>query len=91
MTEDQLEQETLGWLSEVCYAVHSGYDIAHDGPDPQRASYREVVLAGRLREAIARLNPQVPAAAREDAPHRGLDFGIPSLPLSCQKLILFFT
>lgn len=79
MTEDQLEQETLGWLSELGYAIHSGYDIAHDGPNPQRASYREVVLAGRLRDAIARLNPQVPAAAREDALHRVLDLGIPSL------------
>lgn len=79
MTEDQLEQETLGWLSELGYSVHSGYDIAHDGPNPQRASYREVVLAGRLREAIARLNPQVPAVAREDALHRVLDLGIPSL------------
>ena len=49
MTEDQLEQETLGWLSELGYSVHSGYDIAHDGTNPQRASYREVVLAGRLR------------------------------------------
>ena len=80
MTEDQLEQETLGWLSELGYAVHSGYDIAHDGPNPQRANYREVVLAGRLREAIARLNPQVPAAAREDALHRVLDLGIRKRP-----------
>ena len=79
MTEDQLEQETLGWLSELGYAVHSGYDIAHDGSNPQRSSYREVVLAGRLREAIACLNPKVPAAAREDALHRVLDLGIPSL------------
>ena len=38
MTEDQLEQETLGWLSELGYAVHSGYDIAQDGPNPQRAN-----------------------------------------------------
>ncbi len=79
MTEDQLEQETLGWLSELGYAVHSGYDIAHDGPNPQRASYREVLLVGRLRDAIARLNPQVPTVAREDALHRVLDLGIPSL------------
>jgi len=79
MNEAQLEQETLGWLSELGYAVHSGYDIAHDGSNPQRSNYREVVLAGRLREAIARLNPQVPAAAREDALHRVLDLGIPSL------------
>jgi type I restriction enzyme, R subunit len=79
MTEDQLEQETLAWLAELGYAVHGGYDIAHDGPNPQRASYREVVLAFRLREAILRLNPNIPTAAREDALHRVLDLGIPAL------------
>lgn len=79
MTEDQLEQETLSWLAELGYTVHSGYDIAHDGPHPQRAHYREVVLAGRLREAIARLNPQVPASAQGDALQRVLDLGIPAL------------
>lgn len=30
MTEDQLEQETLGWLAELGYAVHSDYDIARE-------------------------------------------------------------
>ena len=40
MTEDQLEQETLGWLAELGYAVHSGYDIAHDGPNPWRSGSR---------------------------------------------------
>ncbi len=79
MTEDQLEQETLAWLAELGYAVHSGYDIAHDGPNPQRAHYREVVLVGRLREAIGRLNPDIPPAAHEDALQRVLDLGIPSL------------
>lgn len=28
MTEDQLEQEVLGWLSEVGYRVVCGYDVA---------------------------------------------------------------
>lgn len=79
MTEDQLEQETLAWLAELGYAVHSGYDIAHDGPNPQRANYRQVVLPFRLREAILRLNPHIPTAAREDALQRMLDLGIPSL------------
>lgn len=79
MTEDQLEQETLGWLAELGYAVHSGYDIAHDGVNPQRAHYRQVVLPFRLREAIQRLNPNIPTGAREDALQRVLDLGIPSL------------
>lgn len=61
MTEDQLEQETLGWLSEVGYAHLYGPDIAYDGDNPERESYRDVLLTMRLRTAIARLNPQVPA------------------------------
>ena len=79
MTEDQLEQETLGWLAELGYAVLAGPDIAHDGPNPQRVSYRQVLLPFCLREAIGRLNPDVPAAAREDALHRVMDLGTPSL------------
>jgi type I restriction enzyme R subunit len=32
MTEDQLEQETLGWLTEAGYSLHRyGLDIAPDG------------------------------------------------------------
>ena len=64
MTEDQLEQEALSWLAELGYAVHAGPYIAHNGPNPQRADYRQVILPFRLREAIQRLNPGIPTAAR---------------------------
>jgi type I restriction enzyme R subunit len=67
MTEDQLEQETLGWLAEVGYTARSGPDIAHDGPDPQRTGYGQVILPQRLRAAIDRLNPHISASARDDA------------------------
>ena len=78
MTEDQLEQETLAWLQDLGYAVRSGFDIAPDGPNPQRANYREVLLLGRLREAIVRLNPAIPAAAREDAVQQVQNLGLPA-------------
>ena len=78
MTESQLEQETLAWLAELGYAVHFGPDIAHDGANPQRTSYRQAVLPFRLREAIRRLNPDIPTAAREDALQRVLDLGVPA-------------
>jgi len=82
VTEDQLEQEALGWLTDVGYAHHFGPDIAHDGVDPQRTDYRQVILAFRLREAITRLNRTIPLAAREDALQQVLDLGIPALLLA---------
>jgi len=77
MTEDQLEQETLGWLADVGYTHLYGPDIAFDGPNPERTNYQQVVLTFRLREAVHRLNPNIPTAAREDAIKQVLDLGIP--------------
>jgi type I restriction enzyme R subunit len=79
MTEDHLEQEVLGWLADVGYTPLDGPDLAPDGSRPERGHYREVVLEGRLRGAIARLNPAVPTAAREDALRQVLDLGTPAL------------
>ena len=85
MTEDQLEQECLGWLGELGYTHLYGPDIAHDGSDPERESYRDVLLAMRLRAAIAKLNPKVPLVAREDALRQVLDLGV-SVQLSANRL-----
>ncbi|UCO96399.1 type I restriction endonuclease subunit R [Metapseudomonas lalkuanensis] len=85
MTEDQLEQETLGWLNELGYTHLYGPDIAHDGDNPERESYRDVLLTMRLRAAIARLNPHVPLAAREDALRQVLELGVP-VQLSANRL-----
>ena len=79
MTEDQLEQEALTWLHDVGYTHRHGPDIAHDGAAPERAGYRQVVLAERLRAAIDRLNPGVPDAARDDALKQVLELGTPVL------------
>ena len=79
MTEDQLEQETLGWLAEVGYSQCYGLEIAPDGPTPERSSYSQVLLVGRLREAIDRLNPHVPAVARIDALQQVLNLDTPVL------------
>ncbi|MEN9627818.1 MAG: hypothetical protein RJA10_1045 [Pseudomonadota bacterium] len=79
MTEDQLEQECLAWLQELGYEHRYGPDIAPDGPSPERASYREVVLAQRLRKAVDALNPAVPPAVRADAVQQVLNLGTPVL------------
>lgn len=79
MTEDQLEQEALGWLTEVGYTHRYGPDIAPDGDSPERADYLQVLLPFRLREAIHRLNPQIPTLAKEDALKQVMELGVPSL------------
>ncbi|HMN77939.1 MAG TPA: type I restriction endonuclease subunit R [Burkholderiaceae bacterium] len=82
MSEDAVEQAMLEWLAGLGWSTAHGPDISP--PDartqgPERASYREVVLAGRLREAIARLNPHVPPGARDDALRRVLSPNVPGL------------
>ena len=79
MTEDQFEQEALGWLGDVGYALANGPEIAFDGANPERPDYKNTLLPFRLREAINRLNPNIPLAAREDAFRQVQDLGIPSL------------
>ncbi len=78
MTEDQLEQATLGWLAELGYAHLYGPDIAFDGTAPERKDYREVLLIQRLSEAIDRLNPGIPLLARQDALQQVVNLGIPA-------------
>ncbi|TCQ81606.1 type I restriction endonuclease subunit R [Pseudomonas sp. JUb52] len=85
MTEDQLEQETLGWLTEVGYTHLYGPDIAYDGESPERDNYRQVVLVERLRSVIAKFNPKVPLVAREDALKQVLELGLP-VQLSANRL-----
>ena len=79
MTEDQLEQEALGWLADVGYSLVYGPDMAPDGTAPERDNYRQVILTRRLRAAMERLNPGVPAAARDDALKQVMDLGCPAL------------
>jgi len=86
MTEDQLEQEALGWLTDVGYTHLYGPDLAPDGDRPERQSYQQVLLLERLRHAIGRLNPDLPAAAREDAARQVIDLGIPSLLTANRRL-----
>ncbi len=65
--ESDIEEASLNWLAELGYTVLHGPDIAPDTPDAERASYNEVILTRRLRQSVARLNPEIPAEAQEEA------------------------
>ncbi|MEK7717187.1 MAG: type I restriction endonuclease subunit R, partial [Pseudomonadota bacterium] len=68
-TESIVEDAALAWLEELGYAVVHGPEIAVGEPAAERSdpNYRDVVLEGRLRQALVRLNPDLPPDAIEDA------------------------
>ena len=74
LNESIVEDAALEWFGELGYAVGHGPHLAPGEPaaerepersgDSRRQSFGEVVLVGRLREAIRRLNPAIPEEAR---------------------------
>ncbi len=69
LDEAQLEIATVDYFRELGYEYIHGVQIAPDGEAPERADYGQVVLVGRLRDALTRINPGVPDNAIEEALH----------------------
>ena len=67
ITESVVEDAALAWLEDCGWDIAHGPNIAPDAPDAERADYGAVVLEGRLRGALDRLNPDLPAEALDDA------------------------
>ena len=65
--ESDIERAALAWLKSLGYLILSGPEIAPGEPAAERDNYGQVVLEYRLRQALARLNPQVPTDALEEA------------------------
>ena len=77
--ESDIEEASLKWLANLGYTVLHGPNIAPDTPDAERCSYKEVVLKHRLRDAVARLNSEIPADAQEEAIRKVLHPDSPAL------------
>jgi type I restriction enzyme R subunit len=78
-TEAHVEAAALEWFAELGYAVAYGPTISPGEPTAERVSYADVVLVGRLRDAVDRLNPALPAEVRDNAVGKVLDLASPSL------------
>ncbi|NLH18384.1 MAG: type I restriction endonuclease subunit R [Phycisphaerae bacterium] len=66
-SESVIEQAALAWLESLGYLIISGLEIAPGEAMAERDDYGQVCLSRRLRQALQRLNPQVPADAIEEA------------------------
>ncbi|MBK7046471.1 MAG: type I restriction endonuclease subunit R [bacterium] len=67
--ESIVEEAALAWLGGLGCGVQNGPAIAVGESEAERTdpNYRDVVLDGRLRDALVRLNPDLPPEALEDA------------------------
>jgi type I restriction enzyme R subunit len=63
----KISESAIEQLEALGYAYASGPEIAPDGSAPERTSFEEVLLLGRLERAALRLNPGIPAAKRQEA------------------------
>lgn len=79
--ESVVEEAALAWLTDLGFAVLHGPDIAVGEPSAERndPNYRDVVLERRLRQALVRLNPNLPPEALEDAWRKLTRMDAPSL------------
>lgn len=66
-TESTVEEAMLEWADELQYGILHGPEIGPDEPASERASFGDVLLVARLKDALARLNPAVPVGALDDA------------------------
>ncbi len=67
LSESDVEEVALGWLSDIGWRVVHGAEIGPGASGEERGDYSEVVLERRLRDALARLNPELPTETLDDA------------------------
>ncbi len=67
LNENVLEQACLEWFGQLGWQIAHGPDLSPGGSHSEREDYRQVLLAGRLRSALERINPEIPPAAIEEA------------------------
>jgi len=67
ITESHIEEFAIELLEKQGYEYIYAPNIAPDGDTPERESYEQVLLLDRLRRAVKRINPDIPAEQQDEA------------------------
>jgi type I restriction enzyme R subunit len=89
--ESTVEDAGLELFADLGYAILHGPDIAPGEMFTERKEYWEVLLVGRLKEALARINPKIPAEAIEDAIRKIRHLETPNLVENNSRFHRFLT
>ena len=77
--EEALELATLEILNELGYEPIKGPDISPGGEYPERESYSDVILQDRVKNALFKINRNLPQEAIDEAYRQIIAFNSPSL------------
>lgn len=67
LNESAIEAFAVKLFERLGYTAVHGPDIAPDSETPERSDYAQVLLTGRLDDAIRRINPRLPADVLQQA------------------------
>ena len=79
ITESAIEKFAIELLEKQDFHYIYGPDIAPDTDNPERETFEDVILHERLRQSVARINPEIPPDIREDAIKKILRLNSPEL------------
>ncbi|BDQ03947.1 type I restriction endonuclease subunit R [Ignavibacterium sp.] len=79
LIESDIEQFTIELLENLGYEYVSPASISPDGDQPERQTFDDVLLINKLKNAVDRINPTIPAEAKEDAIKQILRISSPDL------------
>ena len=78
-TESVVEEAAIQYFQDIGYAYLPGPEIASDGLFAERSGYGDVVLHQRLKNAVSRINTDIPPNAIEDALRKATRSDSPTL------------
>jgi type I restriction enzyme R subunit len=78
-TEDLLEEAAIEILQGLGYEYAFGPDISQGGDYQERKDYREVILENRVKDALFKINRDLPTEALEEAYRQVITFNSPML------------
>ena len=89
--EDQVELQCIDLFKEIGYQYKNGYEISPEGSTPERADFKKVILEERLKSALLKINPGIPAEAIKNAIFQILNLNIPGLLQSNREMYKFMS
>ena len=78
-TEDKLEEAAIEIFEEMGYEHAYGPDISVDGEYPERTNYKDCILEGRIKDALFKINRDIPQDGLDDAFRQIITFNSPSI------------